>query len=637
MSRISSDPLPSSTGCVIAPDFDINSLREYQGDMLSSNSFYIAHPSNEHHNLATMDLQFNDLYAESLNPAIHESTTFTDTCSQGIPESNQIADDNDSDILHVSTDHYHRTLGGLIKEFKSKMTPISIDLIYVIMNQLTSNLSYLHGSYKVGIDEKSHQGAVYRNLRPNNILISEDGERLSLSNLEQCKNSLSNRSMWTGNTAYMAPETLIYGTTSPASDIWALGVVLYELLFFKPPNFLGNREPKNVFVEGWKFNLSAIKDNFIKGILMKIFVLDPRKRPTAKNLHELFRMSNTSTMKLKFQSPPSKSVLDNTDINLNYLVPDCKSRSRSTEIVSTQFNEPCSLKDTIASSTSLENNDYTNQSMDGIEPPKKQTVRLSSSYVASIINISWTPLMRAAVNGDIIMAMQHLSEKDKKTRNGETALILAARSGHEKIVELLDPTKNGVTALMRAIIRNDIRTTMELLSLQKGRRTSEGIMVSGCYISRGTALMIAAARGYTKMVKLLVEHEGGMQANDGKTALMFAAEKNRPECVKLLIEKEGGMKDNYGDTALITAIYSNCPECVKILLDKEGGMQEDSCGRTALMYAALFNRPECARLLVSKERNIKTTCTWDNRPPGTTALDIAKEKGYIEILKILLS
>ena len=42
---------------------------------------------------------------------------------------------------------------------------------------------------------------------------------------------------------------------------------------------------------------------------------------------------------------------------------------------------------------------------------------------------SWTPLMRAAFTGDIELAKSHLSDKDKKNRDGETALMFAQRWG----------------------------------------------------------------------------------------------------------------------------------------------------------------------------------------------------------------
>ena len=203
---------------------------------------------------------------------------------------------------------------------------------------------------------------------------------------------------------------------------------------------------------------------------------------------------------------------------------------------------------------------------------------------------SWTFLMCAAFIGDVWTAKQHLSDKDKKNSDGDTALILAARAEHANIVKLLDPTdERGVTALMRAAEKGDVKAVRALIPLQKGRKT-------GSFCDNRTALMMAAARGHAKVVKLLVEYESGMKDENGYTALMLAAENDHTDCVKLLLEKEAGM--------------------------------QAADGWTALMKAAFWNKPECARLLVERETEIR-------HAGGKTALDIAKNWGHTEVISIL--
>ncbi|ESU43892.1 Beta-soluble NSF attachment protein, partial [Giardia duodenalis] len=68
--------------------------------------------------------------------------------------------------------------------------------------------------------------------------------------------------------------------------------------------------------------------------------------------------------------------------------------------------------------------------------------------------------------------------------------------------------------------------------------------------------------------------------------------------------------------------------------EQEGGMQDES-GWTALTLAAYWNRLKCARLCAEKEKCIRTIRERFGCPPGTTALDIAKKKGYKKIVSIL--
>ena len=85
-------------------------------------------------------------------------------------------------------------------------------------------------------------------------------------------------------------------------------------------------------------------------------------------------------------------------------------------------------------------------------------------------------------------------EKDRIGSEGKTALVIAAEAGHEAVVEAIDPTdENGITALMRAVNRNDVGAVKALLPIQRGRKTYKEVTISGWYMRKGTALMMAAA------------------------------------------------------------------------------------------------------------------------------------------------
>ena len=65
-----------------------------------------------------------------------------------------------------------------------------------------------------------------------------------------------------------------------------------------------------------------------------------------------------------------------------------------------------------------------------------------------------------------------------------------------------------------------------------------------------------------------------------------------------------------------------------------GGMQ-DSRDWSAPMHAAEKGHATCVELLAERERDMKTTHKWNWFPPGTAALDIAKEMGRTGIASIL--
>eukprot|EP00701_Giardia_intestinalis_P000319 XP_001704143.1 Kinase, NEK [Giardia lamblia ATCC 50803] len=118
-------------------------------------------------------------------------------------------------------------------------------MILSAMKQVAAALAYLHG-----VNGANNRGLVHCDLRPANIFISADGERFIIAGLGLCKDALWSESTLMGVAVYMAPEVLLRNESSPASDVWSLGVILYELTTLRRLDFLGGKEPAEVFVTG---------------------------------------------------------------------------------------------------------------------------------------------------------------------------------------------------------------------------------------------------------------------------------------------------------------------------------------------------------------------------------------------------
>jgi serine/threonine protein kinase len=81
-------------------------------------------------------------------------------------------------------------------------------------------------------------GIVHRDVTPQNMLRMGDG-RLVLSDFGLATDASESTSIHGGTVAYMAPEVLRGGKASVASDIWALGVVMHEMVFGVKPRWPG--------------------------------------------------------------------------------------------------------------------------------------------------------------------------------------------------------------------------------------------------------------------------------------------------------------------------------------------------------------------------------------------------------------
>ena len=108
--------------------------------------------------------------------------------------------------------------------------PLGINEVFTLLKPLTAGLHYAHG-----------EGIVHRDLKPGNILLHQQGNLLitdfGLARVLGDKTT-SRKAGASGTPLYMAPEQVLNVDASSATDVYALGVVLYRMLAGRPP-FMG--------------------------------------------------------------------------------------------------------------------------------------------------------------------------------------------------------------------------------------------------------------------------------------------------------------------------------------------------------------------------------------------------------------
>ena len=118
-----------------------------------------------------------------------------------------------------------------------------------------------------------------------------------------------------------------------------------------------------------------------------------------------------------------------------------------------------------------------------------------------------------------------------------------------------------------------------------------------------TPLLWAAKRGYTSVVRLLLDHKACIEVKDSwfkKTSLSWAAKRGWVEVVQVLINHKADLAaaDKYGQTALMWASKRGFVEIVDLLLKNGADITaKDIKARDALMLAKLYKHDMVVRLL----------------------------------------
>ncbi|WP_222842875.1 Stk1 family PASTA domain-containing Ser/Thr kinase [Bowdeniella nasicola] len=93
------------------------------------------------------------------------------------------------------------------------------------------------------LDAAHRGGLVHRDVKPENVLLpTSGGVKVADFGLARAVSeaSMSGTSTVLGTVAYLAPEVVTDGVSSPAADVYAVGILLYEMLTGAPP-FTGER------------------------------------------------------------------------------------------------------------------------------------------------------------------------------------------------------------------------------------------------------------------------------------------------------------------------------------------------------------------------------------------------------------
>ena len=112
--------------------------------------------------------------------------------------------------------------GGTLRELLVERGPMPPHAVSAVLGPVLGGLAVAH-----------HAGLVHRDVKPENVLISDDGEvKIADFGLVRAiaEAKITSTSVILGTAAYLSPEQVSTGDAGPASDVYAVGILTYELL-----------------------------------------------------------------------------------------------------------------------------------------------------------------------------------------------------------------------------------------------------------------------------------------------------------------------------------------------------------------------------------------------------------------------
>ena len=138
---------------------------------------------------------------------------------------------------------------------------------------------------------------LHRDVKPANVLLVEGPETsvrlldFGLAAFDDAE-TLTAQGDVPGTLAYISPERLVGGPSTPAADVWALGVMLWEALAGRHPFMRPSLRETGDAIEAGAPALAQVRPDVPRAIsdaVDRALSLDPRRRPSAAQLADALR------------------------------------------------------------------------------------------------------------------------------------------------------------------------------------------------------------------------------------------------------------------------------------------------------------------------------------------------------------
>jgi 3-phosphoinositide dependent protein kinase-1 len=189
--------------------------------------------------------------------------------------------------------------GGELLGFLKKMTTFDEECTRFYGAQILDAIEYMHS-----------RGVIHRDLKPENVLL-DDQMHVKITDFGTAKildakkpsnddgplgpdpleSVTSDRAVsFVGTAEYVSPELLTDKNACKASDLWAFGCIIYQLLAGRPPFKAGNEYQTFQKIVGLEYTFPDGFPSIARDLVERLLVLDPAKRLPIEHIknHQFF-------------------------------------------------------------------------------------------------------------------------------------------------------------------------------------------------------------------------------------------------------------------------------------------------------------------------------------------------------------
>ncbi|CAG8956807.1 hypothetical protein HYFRA_00011196 [Hymenoscyphus fraxineus] len=157
------------------------------------------------------------------------------------------------------------------------------------------------------IEHMHNRGVIHRDLKPENVLMDDqmhikitdfgtakllpDPRKASELGMYDMEDPESTRAKsFVGTAEYVSPELLTDKSACKASDLWAFGCIIYQLLAGRPPFKAGNEYQTFQKIVGLEYEFPPGFPPAARDLVERLLVLDPQRRLSIEHIknHEFF-------------------------------------------------------------------------------------------------------------------------------------------------------------------------------------------------------------------------------------------------------------------------------------------------------------------------------------------------------------